>query len=421
VKTGHGVGYVAVALLALGVPAPAAFNSPTLLYQTPTADVLPTGALTVSAGPTIPLTKTSMNVDYLEVDANARFSPYPQLDLALTAYTFTDYVLDAKYQVVGGAPDRVGLAVGICDIGLSSYVSPIGDGREDAWPDWKYKNRTIDRFSAFAVTNIPVTKFVRLHVGLGRGRFVGYDGINRHLNTDIFFGEQHQWAVGLFGGAEVYVTPQVALVAEVSGRDMNSGVKVNYAAFTATVAWTKMEGMIIAAGEPEGCPKYGRLEVGLTYQYDSRSYRTEATRPHGYVVPPAGPVPPRLGTVETSTGPATSESEFRLLPIYFDLDKSTIWPWCADILKRNAEAILARAKAGLKADVIIEGYHCALASEVYDVGLGLRRAEAAKAYLVGLGVDAALLTTEASGNVNPRHRDKAEYYLDRKCEFKWKY
>jgi outer membrane protein OmpA-like peptidoglycan-associated protein len=217
------------------------------------------------------------------------------------------------------------------------------------------------------------------------------------------------------------VTPQVALVAEVGSRDFNTGVKVNYAAFTATVAWTKMEGVIVATGKPDGCPKYGRLEVGLTYQYNSRSDRSEATPPHGYVVPPAGPVPPRLGTVEAPTGPASSQSEFRLLPIYFDLDKSTIWPWCADILQRNAEAILARAKAGLKADVIIQGYNCALASEVYDVGLGLRRAEAAKAYLVGLGVDAALLTTETFGNAGTQHRDKAEYYLDRKCEFRWKY
>ncbi len=53
----------------------------------------------------------------------------------MTAYTFTDYVLDAKYQIPGGVPDRLGLAVGAYDIGLNSYISPVGHGTANAWPD----------------------------------------------------------------------------------------------------------------------------------------------------------------------------------------------------------------------------------------------------------------------------------------------
>ena len=420
-KTRCLVEVVVVALLALSAPALAAFNSPTLLYQTPTADVLPAGALAISANSTYPLTRTSMNVDYLEADVNVRFSPYQHLDFALTAYTFADYVLDAKYQIVGDGPDQFGLAVGMYDIGLSSYVSPIGHGTTNAWPDWKYKGRTTERFSAFAVTSIPVTQFARLHVGLGRGRFVGYANNSKYFNSDVFFDQHHQWAVALFGGVEVYLTPQVALVAEAGSRDFNTGVKVNYGAFTATVAWAKMEGLLIAKGEPNGTPHFGRLEVGLTYQFNNLSGRSEVTRPREYSVPPREPGPPRLGLESLPAGPAPSASEFRLLPIYFDLNESIIRPWYAEVLERNAKAILARAKAGLKADVIIEGHCCPLASEVYNVGLGMRRAEAAKAYLVGLGVDATLLTTEAFGKANPQYRDKLEYYLDRKCEFKWKY
>jgi peptidoglycan-associated lipoprotein len=306
-------------------------------------------------------------------------------------------------------------------VGFHSYVSPIGHGTVDAWPDWKHRDRTTERFSAFAVTSFPMTKFARLHVGLGRGRFVGYDGINGYLNTDVFFEEHHQWAIGLFGGVEVYVTPQVTLVAEADSRDINSGVKVNYGAFTATAAWAKMEGLLIAKGEPNGTPHFGRLDVGLTYQFNNLSGRSEVTQTREYSVPPREPGPPRLGLESLPAGPAPSASEFRLLPIYFDLNESIIRPWYAEVLERNAKAILARAKAGLKADVIIEGHCCPLASEVYNVGLGMRRAEAAKAYLVGLGVDATLLTTEAFGKANPQYRDKLEYYLDRKCEFKWKY
>ena len=410
-------GHTVLALLALGAPALAAFSSTTLLYQTPTADVLQAGALAVSADMTFPLTQTSMNVDYPEADANVRFSPYRHLDFALTAYTFVDYVLDVKYQAIGSTPDRFGLAVGMYDIGFNSYVSPIGHDTANAWPDWKHKSRTTERFSAFAVTSIPVTQSVRLHVGLGRGRFVGYATHSRYFNSDIFFNEYHQWAVALFGGVEVYLTPRVALVAEAGSRDFNTGVKVNYGAFTATVAWTKMEGLVFAKGEPEGCPKFGRLEVGLTYQFNSLSGRLGGTRPREHFVPPMEPGPPRLKLESLPTGPVPSE----LLPVYFELDKSVIRPEYDEVLKRNAEAILAKAKAGLRADVIIEGYCCPLASEVYNVDLGIQRAEAAKAHLVALGVDPALLTTVSFGSANPRYRDRVEYYLDRRCEFKWKY
>jgi len=402
---------------------PVKYNSPTLLYETPTADVLPAGALAISADMTFPLVKTPKNVNYPEADVNVRFSPYQHLDFALTAYTFADYVLDVKYQLVGSEPDRFGLAVGVYDIGLSSYVSPVGHDTTDAWPDWKYGeylpryDRPTERFSAFAVASIPVTEFARLHVGLGRGRFVGYDIHSKYLNSDIFFKEYHQWAVALFGGVEVYVTPQVTLVAEASSRDMNTGVKANFGQFTATVAWTKMEGLLASKGDE----RFGRLEVGLSYQFDNL-FR----RPARPVVPaPAPPAPPPESM--PVTGPHLKPEtvavapKSALLPIYFDLDKTDIRPGDAEILKRNAEAILARAKAGLRADVIIEGHCCPLASEDYNAGLGMRRAQAAKAYLVGLGVDAVLMTTWSFGETNPPFRTKGMYYLDRRVEFRWRY
>jgi len=307
--------------------------------------------------------------------------------------------------------------VGVYDVGFNSYISPIGHDTANAWPDWKYKDRTTERFSAFAVASIPVTKFARLHLGLGRGRFVGYDAHSKYFNTDIFFNECHQWALSLFGGVEVYVNPHVALVAEATGRDLNSGVKANFGPVTAAVAWDKMEGLLLSKGDE----RFGRLVFGVSYQFDNL-FRHPA-RP---VVPaPAPPAPPPESVPVTAPQPkpetvAVAPVKFDLLPIHFDLDKSVIRPGDAEILKRNAEAIIAKTKAGLKADVIIEGHCCPLASEGYNVGLGMRRAESAKAYLVGLGVDAALLTTESFGKANLPYTSEAEYYLDRRCDFKWK-
>jgi peptidoglycan-associated lipoprotein len=420
---------VVVALLAIAGSASAApvrpFNSPVLLFDAPTADVLPAGSVAIAADVTYPLTKTSMNVDYPEVDASVRFSPMKHLDLAVTAYTFQDYVLDVKYQILGGAPGKFGLAVGVCDVGLQSYVSPIGRDTADAWPDWKYRHegvstRTWENLSGFAVTSIPLLKIARLHLGLGRGRFVGYDGINDYLNTDVFFDSYHQWAVSLFGGLELYVLPNVALVAEASSRDMNSGIRAHFGPITATVAWEKMEGFIIAKGEPDGTPHFGRIAAGVSCRFDRidlSGLGRLIPRREPYV--PVEPVPPPPEPVEIPTAPS-AEVKHELLPIHFDLDKSDIRPGDAKVLRQNAATILARQKAGLKAEVVIEGHCCPYASEAYNVGLGARRAESARLYLVKLGVDAALLATESRGEAHPVAHAEAEYYLDRRCEFRWK-
>jgi hypothetical protein len=94
-----------LALLALAAPAWIAFNSPTLLFDAPIADVLPAGALGISADVTHPLVRTPDNVNYLEANASTRFPPLKHSDLAVTAYTFSDYVLDVKCQILGGEPE----------------------------------------------------------------------------------------------------------------------------------------------------------------------------------------------------------------------------------------------------------------------------------------------------------------------------
>jgi len=263
------VGLVVFALLALSAPASAAFDSPTLLFDTPTADVLPAGSIAISADVTGPLTQTPQNIGWWEGDASIRFSPVKDLDIGVTGYTLTDYVLDAKYRTLGG-PGRFSLAVGVCDVGLHNYVSPVGHDTSGTWPDWKYNaylpryNRTTERFSAYAVTSMPLRETARLSFGLGRGRFVAYDARSKYLNSDIFFDEYHQWALGLFGGLEVYVHPSVALVVEAGGRDWNSGVRLSIGPFRAAVAWTKMEGLIFARGDK----RFGRIVIGVGYQLD---------------------------------------------------------------------------------------------------------------------------------------------------------
>jgi outer membrane protein OmpA-like peptidoglycan-associated protein len=396
----------ALALFAFQVPALATSTSTTLLYQTPTADVLPTGALAFSADATFPLTNTRLDVIYPELDANIRFSPYRHLDFALTAYTLRDYALDAKYQLVEGGPGKASLAVGVYDIGLSRYVSPIGNGTVNAWPDWRWENRTAELFSAFAVASYPVTKFARLHVGLGRGRFVGYSTTNRFLNTDFLFGEGHQWAAGLFGGVEFYVNPQVTLVAEAGSRDFNSGVKVNYEAFTASFVWAKMEGLLLA-DEAGGTPRFGRIEAGLTYEFKNVSeIASLVPRLPARAVSPK--TAPQLQPVPLPTRPAPvptpSPAMFKLEPVWFKFDNADLLPVAQAALRHNADVLLAHPD--LK--VVVIGYASEEGSAEYNARLSGRRAQAAVEYLKSLGVPGAQMRIrvlgEAAGRPYPLHR-----------------
>jgi outer membrane protein OmpA-like peptidoglycan-associated protein len=379
-------GMVVLGLLALAAPAAAEFNSPTLLFDTPTADVLPAGSIAISADMTLPLTKSPANVDYPEADANVRFSPVRGLDFGVTAYTLEDYVLDAKYQLVGGEPGRFGLAVGIYDIGIHSYVSPIGhdSANGNAWPDWQYWStdgkyiRPTENFSAFAVTSIPLASFARLSFGLGRGRFVGYDGPNEDMNTDIFFKEYHQWAVAVFGGLEVYILPDVALVAEANTRDLNTGVKVDLGPVTAAVAWTKMEGLLRAR---EGY-KFGRLELGASYQLGL--HRRASARP----LPPAPPPPP---APEPERPPLAGK--LRLNPIWFNWDKWDITPMAAATLRANADVLLAHPDM----KVLLTGYASEEGTPEYNGILSGQRAQAAYEYLQSLGVPAGQMRYRAMG------------------------
>ena len=374
---------VAVALLGFAGTASAEFSrSPTLLYGTPTSDVLPVGTLAISTDMSLPFTRANMSGGR-EENANVCFSPYKHLDLAVTAYTFADYVLDVKYQLLGGGPGRLGLAVGVYDLGLNNYVSPLGHGTAHVWPNWKYgengvTTRPYENLSAFGVASYRATTSIRLHAGIGRGRFVGYGDKSKYLNTDILTHGHHQWAVGLFGGAEVFVIPQVAVVAEVSGRDVNGGVKADFSAFTATIAWTKMEGLLFS----EGAEPTGRLDVSLSYRFTDWSRISGLLRPRRPAYDRVESVSPPPGLAPTPRGVTVCPSVPWLEPIWFDWDSWKITPGAASSLARNAETLLGHPHA----KVVLIGYASEGGSREANCMLSGKRALAVFEYLKSLGV-----------------------------------
>ena len=105
-----------------------------------------------------------------------------------------------------------------------------------------------------------------------------------------------------------------------------------------------------------------------------------------------------------------------LHPIYFDLNKSDIKPDAAAALRKNLEWF--RQNPGRK--VSIEGNCDSRATEKYNLALGQSRADAAKQYLVGLGVDAALLETFSWGKDRSscEKNDESCWAKERRVDFK---
>ena len=92
--------------------------------------------------------------------------------------------------------------------------------------------------------------------------------------------------------------------------------------------------------------------------------------------------------------------------ISFDFDKSTLNPAAQDNLLRKAEWL----RENPDATATIEGHCDERGTNEYNLALGDRRAESAKAFLTDLGIDPARLTTISYGEerpVDPRHMEEA--------------
>jgi peptidoglycan-associated lipoprotein len=141
---------------------------------------------------------------------------------------------------------------------------------------------------------------------------------------------------------------------------------------------------------------------------NSTTYTLTATGPGGSVTgvttvsitsppPPPPPPPPTagggIGTLEGRLG--------SLQDAYFDYDKNDIRADARDALSNDATALKSILADFPNASIVLEGHCDERGSAEYNLGLGDRRASAAKDYLIQLGVPGDHIHTISYGKERP--------------------
>ena len=123
------------------------------------------------------------------------------------------------------------------------------------------------------------------------------------------------------------------------------------------------------------------------------------------VPPPPKPAPPSDETVDISVlDLETLNKKGYLTDVFFDFDQSD--------LREDARSTLATDAQWLKkhatVQVLIEGHCDERGTAAYNLALGDRRANAAKEYLVSLGIDVSRVRTVSYGKERPFCTESSE-------------
>lgn len=113
--------------------------------------------------------------------------------------------------------------------------------------------------------------------------------------------------------------------------------------------------------------------------------------------------------------PKVAEKVKGLNRIHFDFDKADIKPEYKKTLEGNAKYL----KEHDKTNVTVEGHCDERGTEEYNIALGHRRAQAAKDYLVSLGIEKGRVKTKSYGEekaLESCHNESC-WWKNRRAEF----
>ena len=123
----------------------------------------------------------------------------------------------------------------------------------------------------------------------------------------------------------------------------------------------------------------------------------EPTRPETRVPPPPSSAPPGVDSGALPENVAAINTGGYLKDAFFDYDKADLRDDARTALAADAEWL----KKYRTVQFLIEGHCDERGTSEYNLALGDRRANAAKEYLVSLGVDASRIKTVSYGKERP--------------------
>jgi peptidoglycan-associated lipoprotein len=203
--------------------------------------------------------------------------------------------------------------------------------------------------------------------------------------------------------------PVVSLRAEPSSIDLGQEATLRWSSSNAdTASLNQGIGTVETSGERVVSPA-----STTTYTISVRGAGGEATASTTVTVQPAAPPPPpaaKSGFREELAG--------RLRDAYFDFDKFDLRPDARDTLVSNAEALRELFRE-FSNTVVIEGHCDERGSAEYNLGLGDRRATAARELLLQLGLPADRLAAISYGKERPQCTESNEacWQLNRRAHF----
>jgi peptidoglycan-associated lipoprotein len=122
--------------------------------------------------------------------------------------------------------------------------------------------------------------------------------------------------------------------------------------------------------------------------------------------PPPVVEPPQPVVEEPPPPPPPPPKEIVLEPIYFNFDRADLRPQDREVLNRNIQALRENPGATIR----IEGNCDEKGNVEYNIGLGERRARAAKEYLISSGVPEEQIISIISNG-----KEKSKRCLDDTC------
>lgn len=101
--------------------------------------------------------------------------------------------------------------------------------------------------------------------------------------------------------------------------------------------------------------------------------------------------------------------------VLFDFDKAVLKPEGEQEVNKLVDSM----KANPGDTVTITGHTCDIGSDAYNMGLGQRRADAVKSYMVQMGIDPSRIQTVSKGESTPAvpNTSAANRKLNRRAEF----